>query len=532
MDVPNVCTYIYWNTGIYLRPFVDKIHFRLPFNKHFFTWLGGIEGTRENCETLMKAGCPLLVYPGGASENLKDERIPKYLLLWKDHVGFAKMAAKHNYTIIPFSSVGFEDMFQIWFSIPSYYIFTLLGDSRAKKERVLHKQASKNTPPPTPHQTFSKGYKAPPFPDTRIPIYAPWTFRPQSNYCVFGTPIETTNFDADDSESVFALRDVVRDAVEKCVEQAKEMQASDTERTFYDAFMALADFDDLSFKPPPNWLIYLFAKPWHILFPVKCEGLENIPKDGRFLLVGNHQNWVSDCILFLSFVYWETGHFIHGTIPIHKHIFRYAGGIFASPEKCSVMMDHNTPLLVYPGGAIENWKDERIPKYTLMWKDRAGFAKLAAKHGYTIVPFASVGFEDMAEIWFSIPAHYFLSFCGDHGRAELERRRSSRKSSHPDISKPRFSKGYIAPPVPDCRLPIYKPWTFRPQSNYIVFGPAIETRGVDLSDAESVFELRDHVRDAVEKGIRRGLDMQRNDTQRYTTLKTVWSAIIGNKEKS
>jgi 1-acyl-sn-glycerol-3-phosphate acyltransferase len=43
-----------------------------------------------------------------------------------------------------------------------------------------------------------------------------------------------------------------------------------------------------------------------------------------------------------------------------------------------------------PGGAHEATKTTE-QKYTLQWKERYGFARLAAKHGYNIMPTAIVG---------------------------------------------------------------------------------------------------------------------------------------------
>jgi 1-acyl-sn-glycerol-3-phosphate acyltransferase len=46
--------------------------------------------------------------------------------------------------------------------------------------------------------------------------------------------------------------------------------------------------------------------------------------------------------------------------------------------------------MVFPGGAHEAVKPAS-EIYELQWKERYGFVKLAAKHGYTIMPFGMVG---------------------------------------------------------------------------------------------------------------------------------------------
>ena len=60
------------------------------------------------------------------------------------------------------------------------------------------------------------------------------------------------------------------------------------------------------------------------------------------------------------------------------------------PEVCDALMEAGHDILVFPGGAHEAVKPER-ELYALQWKERYGFVRLAAKHGYTIQPFGIVG---------------------------------------------------------------------------------------------------------------------------------------------
>jgi 1-acyl-sn-glycerol-3-phosphate acyltransferase len=66
------------------------------------------------------------------------------------------------------------------------------------------------------------------------------------------------------------------------------------------------------------------------------------------------------------------------------------GGVMGHPEVCSALMAAGQDLLVFPGGAHEAVKAAR-DMYELQWKERYGFVKLAAKSGYTIMPFGIVG---------------------------------------------------------------------------------------------------------------------------------------------
>ncbi|KAI9342665.1 hypothetical protein BDR26DRAFT_859343 [Obelidium mucronatum] len=302
----------------------------------------------------------------------------------------------------------------------------------------------------------------------------------------------------------------------------------------YKAFMAWPEYDIREYVPPSEWIMKPFMTPLNFLFPLKAEGVENIPADGRYIMVGNHQNMIMDTCSFFTFVYWSTGKWVrpmtdraHYTIPFFKHYIQYVGGFAGTPENCEKMMEAGKPLLVYPGGASEVFKDERIAPYTLMWSDRAGFAKLAAKHNYTIIPFASVGFEDVMKIWFSIPAYWLFMLLGDkRGKSEYAKFKAAQVGSPVSSPTSEFSKGYIPSPVPDSRIPVYAPWTFMPQSNYIVFGQPIDTTSFDASNKESVFDLRDVTRHAVQGCIDRAKEMQAADPERFTN---VLAGIIGEK---
>lgn len=74
--------------------------------------MGVVEGTPENCQTLMQRGENILVYPGGAREVFKQQG-EKYQLIWGSRLGFARMAIEFGYTIVPFSVIGIEDMWDV-----------------------------------------------------------------------------------------------------------------------------------------------------------------------------------------------------------------------------------------------------------------------------------------------------------------------------------------------------------------------------------------------------------------------------------
>jgi 1-acyl-sn-glycerol-3-phosphate acyltransferase len=71
------------------------------------TRLGTVDGTREITSELMRRGELVMVFPGGAREVNKRKN-EQYKLVWKNRLGFARLAIQHGYPIVPFASVGAE----------------------------------------------------------------------------------------------------------------------------------------------------------------------------------------------------------------------------------------------------------------------------------------------------------------------------------------------------------------------------------------------------------------------------------------
>ena len=71
------------------------------------------------------------------------------------------------------------------------------------------------------------------------------------------------------------------------------------------------------------------------------------------------------------------------------------GIVLGDPAVCSALMEAGHDILVFPGGAAEANKNAE-QKYSLVWRERYGFVRMAAQHGYNITPFGLVGPDD----WF------------------------------------------------------------------------------------------------------------------------------------
>jgi 1-acyl-sn-glycerol-3-phosphate acyltransferase len=121
----------------------------------------------------------------------------------------------------------------------------------------------------------------------------------------------------------------------------------------------------------------------------------NIPEE-PCLFIGNHSLFALDGMVLAPVMYFEEGRFLR---PLGdrflwnsttESLLLKQGAVIGHPQVCSALMDAGKDLLVFPGGAHEATKTA-AQRYTLQWKERHGFVRLAAQHGYTIMPFAMVG---------------------------------------------------------------------------------------------------------------------------------------------
>lgn len=132
------------------------------------------------------------------------------------------------------------------------------------------------------------------------------------------------------------------------------------------------------------------------MFNPVMVGADNIP-DQPCLFVGNHSMLALDGFVLSPLMQKELGRFPRGLAD--KFLFNFDrvgdfvlkfGAVLGHPQVCSALMEHGSDIVVFPGGAHEAVKTTS-DFYTLKWKERLGFVKLAALHGYTIMPFGIVG---------------------------------------------------------------------------------------------------------------------------------------------
>ena len=188
LDVPFMMAEIWKHRRLAVRGLGEHAHYAVPIWRELLTMGGMVRGTREHVRALMRERQTILVFPGGAREVNK-RRDQQYQLLWRERIGFARLAIEHGYPIVPFAAVGAAEMPDVIVdqNTPIYGQFA----------RVYEKLMGFPTPP------IVRGVGA-----TAIP-------RPERLYFWFGEPINTRRFGSsfEDTSAARALRDEVKRAI-------------------------------------------------------------------------------------------------------------------------------------------------------------------------------------------------------------------------------------------------------------------------------------------------------------------------------
>lgn len=207
LDAPMMVLELYTKRGIFVRALGDHLHFRIPLWRDLLRRYGVVDGTRENCARLMRAGKSILVFPGGGREVAK-RKGEKYQLIWGHRIGFARLAIQHRCPIVPFAAVGAEDALDILVDAND-----VLGSPLGAILERLGVRTDVIMP-------IVKGIGPTPLP------------RPERLYFYFAPPIETRKYAGryKDDAACFALRHAVERAIQRGIRFLRAKQRADPER--------------------------------------------------------------------------------------------------------------------------------------------------------------------------------------------------------------------------------------------------------------------------------------------------------------
>jgi len=248
-------------------------------------------------------------------------------------------------------------------------------------------------------------------------------------------------------------------------------------------------------------VVKIFANPTVV-------GGENIP-DGPVLYIGNHSTMAMDVLVAVPALQKASGRFVRGMSD--EIMYRYGvirdfvinqGAVMGHAEIGDALFEAGKDILLFPGGAYEANKnlDER---YTIQWKKRTGFVRMAAKHGVPIVPVGIVGPDE----WFG--RYMDRDEVADSWLAGLMKLGGASDE---------FLASDQMPPIPRGLFGTLLP---RPQRAYVSIGEPVETKdlmGKKLGRKKQE-AIRDIVRERLEQCIADMLLLQAQDRDRVSVFR-------------
>ncbi|CAI5968192.1 unnamed protein product, partial [Closterium sp. NIES-64] len=208
-DMPLMIRDIHMRTGVTLRGLGAPTHWQGPFAAQF-TKYGAVRVSPRACYQLLREGENLLLYPGGGREVGKRKN-EKYKLFWRDTTDFVRIAVRCGATIVPFSTIGVEDAFDVLMDpdqtpptlcalpcavAPPILPFSTIGvedafDMLMHPDEIMEIMSSPIGPWLKP-ALQATGMQSPPFPLASNAGLLP---RPQRLYFLFSDPIRTDGLD-------------------------------------------------------------------------------------------------------------------------------------------------------------------------------------------------------------------------------------------------------------------------------------------------------------------------------------------------
>ncbi|KAI9120365.1 hypothetical protein K1719_007398 [Acacia pycnantha] len=259
------------------------------------------------------------------------------------------------------------------------------------------------------------------------------------------------------------------------------------------------------------------------------RGLDGIPSEGPVLLVGYHMLLGWDLVPLVLKIVSDRKIFVRGIA--HPMMFersktgkmpelssydsyRLLGAVPVAASNFYKLFSSKAHVLLYPGGMREALH-RKGEEYKLFWPEQAEFVRMAARFGAKIVPFGSVGEDDLGQVAIDyddlIKVPYF--------RTEIESLTQEASNLRGD------AKGEVA--NQQVHLPGIIPKY--PGRFYYYFGKPIETKGREreLRDRDKSHELYMEVKSEVERCIAYLKERRESDPYRYLLPRLVYQATHG-----
>jgi 1-acyl-sn-glycerol-3-phosphate acyltransferase len=134
-------------------------------------------------------------------------------------------------------------------------------------------------------------------------------------------------------------------------------------------------------------------------------GMDNVPRDGRTLVVVNHSLATYDILLLMTAIYSDIGRLprplidrLFFKVPYAGELAQFLGSKQGSQENAEELLNQDEIITVAPGGMLEALRPS-TERYQLRWDRRIGFCKLAMRTRAPIVLAACPKADDLYDVY-------------------------------------------------------------------------------------------------------------------------------------
>src|SRR6202165_5443523 len=165
----------------------------------------------------------------------------------------------------------------------------------------------------------------------------------------------------------------------------------------------------------PYRIVRLVAVPLlHLCFKFHVEGMVNVPREGNYIVIANHLNWLDEFALLMLLPVEPRLHFLANptilvTRKVQWFLVRKTGGfvpVVQGPHGDPTLFRHVDRALEV-GGAVAIFPEGNYgPTEGELMPFKKGFAHFAIKAGGPVVPVALSGTKNF---WFRKPIRVFIA---------------------------------------------------------------------------------------------------------------------------
>ncbi|XP_019437421.1 PREDICTED: acyltransferase-like protein At3g26840, chloroplastic [Lupinus angustifolius] len=259
------------------------------------------------------------------------------------------------------------------------------------------------------------------------------------------------------------------------------------------------------------------------------KGLDGIPSEGPVLFVGYHMMLGLDIVPLISRIFMERNILVRGLA--HPLMFtrkelgvvpdlsaydghKLMGAVPVGPTGLFKLLSSKSHILLFPGGMREALH-KKGEEYKLFWPEQSEFVRMAARFGAKIVPFGTIGEDDVGNLVFDYD-----------DMVKIPPLKSAIENLGKDAPQLRTDVvGELG------NQPVHLPGFFPkiPGRFYYYFGKPFETEGrkLELKDREKAQELYLEIKSEVERCLDYLKEKRESDPYRSILSRSLYQAIHG-----